>query len=271
MERVMSDVPQLPAGSRASEHSRPIEPGRTLRQRLMPLAVLVAIGLVVVVVVGIWVVIATRGGGGNAAPGVAQTFAAPRAGTAAKVNLAANAATVGLHPLDLNYANLLQGSFTPGKDRGNALLQHKSDTWFLSEEDADRDHSDAAAWDVGLASGVGLDLSLSLGASSADLNMQGLTLAGLGIDANAGTVRLTLPTAYSGDVKSTIRAAAGSVQLTVPAGAAVRVIIETKAGSRDVSSRFTEKDGGYETPEFASAKTRITIRITADAGRVTVQ
>jgi hypothetical protein len=267
----MSDFPQLPAGSREREHSRPIEPTRTLRQRLMPLAVLVGIGLVVVVGVGIWVLIATRGGGGNAAPGVAQTFAAPRSTTAAKINLATNAATVSLHPLELNNANLLQGSFTPGKDRGNALLAHKGDTWYLSEENADRDHADAAAWDVGLASGVGLDLTLSLNASSADVNMQGLTLAGLGIDANAGTVRLTLPATYSGDIKGTIKAAAGSVQVTVPAGAAVRVVIETKAGSRDVSGRFVQKDGGYETPEFATAKNRITIRIIADAGRVTVQ
>ena len=267
----MSDFPQLPAGPRASEQSRPIEPGRTLRQRLMPIAVLVGVGLVVLIVVGIWVLIATRGGNDGATPGVAQTFAAPRAGTAAKVNLTANAATVSLHPLELNNANLLQGSFTPGKDRGDALLQHKGDTWALSEEHGDEDHAEAAAWDVGLASGVGLDLTLSLNASSADLNMQGLTLTGLGIESNAGTVRLTLPASYNGDVKSTIKATAGGVQLTVPAGAAVRVVIETKAGSRDVSSRFTQKDGGYETPEFATAKNRITIKITADAGRVTVQ
>jgi hypothetical protein len=266
----MSDFPQLPAGSSASEPARPIERGRTLRQRLMPIAVLVGIGLVVIIGIGIWVLVATRGGG-NAAPGVAQTFAAPRAGTTAKINLAANAATVSLHPLELSNANLLQGSFTPGKDRGNALLEHKGDAWNLSEENADRDHSEAAAWDVGLASGVGLDLALSLKASSADLNLQGLTLAGLGIDASAGTIRLTLPASYSGDSKGTIKAPASSVQLTVPSGAAVRVVIETKAGSRDVSSRFTQRDGGYETPEFATAKNRITIRITADAGRVTVQ
>lgn len=166
---------------------------------------------------------------------MAQTFAAPRSGTTGKIDLTANAATVVLRPLETNNANLLQGAYTPGKDRGNALLQHKGETWALSEENGTRDPTDAAAWEIGLASGVALDLTLMLNAASADLKLQGLTLAGLGIESNAGTVRCTLPLTYSGDAMAAITANAGGVQLTVPTGAAVRGVIETRAGSRDIS------------------------------------
>ncbi len=268
----MADVPRLPAGNRATERLRAPSPARKhARLRLLPLAVVGALALIMVGVIAIGVVRALRGQGGNAAPGVAQTFAAPRSGTTGKINLIANAATVLLRPLETGNPNLLQGSYTPGKDRGNALMQHKGETWTLTEENGAKDAAEDAAWEIGLASGVALDLTLMLDASSADLNLQGLTLAGLGIESNAGTVRCTLPLDYHGDAMAAITANAGGVQLTVPTGAAVRVVIETRAGSRDVSPRFTQRDGGYETPEFATAKNRITLRIKANAGRVTVQ
>lgn len=267
----MSDVPRLPAGNRATERIHATPSVSRSRLRLLPLVVVGALALVMVGVIGIGVLRELQAPNSNAAPGVAQTFAAPRSGMTGKIALTANAATVVLRPLETNNANLLQGAYTPGRDRGNALVQHTGETWALSEENGAREPADAAAWEIGLAPGVALDLTLMLNATSADLNLQGLTLASLGIEANAGTVRATLPREYGGDAQAAITANAGSVQLTVPTGAAVRVVIETRAGSRDVSPRFMQRDGGYETPEFATAKNRLTLRVKANAGRVTVQ
>jgi hypothetical protein len=134
------------------------------RRRLLLVGVGGAIFLLLVVV-GIAALLNLRGDR-HAAVGVAQTFAAPRAGNSAKIALTANAATVGVHPLDTANPNLLQGSFTPGKDRGDALLQHKGDTWALQEENGSADSADSAAWDVGIAPGTALDLSMSLDATS---------------------------------------------------------------------------------------------------------
>lgn len=267
----MSDVPRLPAGDRAAEHLRASPPMGRVRLRLLPLAVVGALAVAMVSLIVVGVVRNVRAPDDNAAPGVAQTFAAPRSGTAGKIELTANAATVLLRPLAIGNPNLLQGTYTPGKDRGDALLQHKGDVWVLSEENGAREPADSATWEIGLATDVALDLTLLLNATSADLNLQGVTLASLSVEANAGTVRATLPANYSGDAKAAITANAGGVQLTVPAGAAVRLMIETRAGSRDVSPRFIARDGGYETPEFATAKNRLTVRIKANAGRVTVQ
>ncbi len=209
--------------------------------------------------------------GGHYAPaGVAQTFAAPRAGNTAKIALTANAATVGVHPLDTGNPNLLQGSFTPGKERGDAILAHKGDTWQLDEENGSAESADSAAWDVGVAAGIALDLTMTLDATSSDVDLKALILTSLTAEANASTFRLVLPASYSGDTKGQIKAAAGNVQVTVPPGAAVRIVIETKAGSRDVPTRFTPKNGGYETPEYAGAKNRLTLTISANAGRVTI-
>ncbi|HEY7909671.1 MAG TPA: hypothetical protein VIC60_12390, partial [Thermomicrobiales bacterium] len=202
------------------------------RRRLILLGGGGAIFLLLIVIV-VAVLLNVRGDK-HAAAGVAQTFAAPRAGNSGKVTLIANAATVGVHPLDTGNPNLLQGSFTPGKDRGDALLQHKGETWMLQEENGSADSADSAAWDVGIAPGIALDLSLTLDATSSNVDLQALSLTALSAEANASTLRLVLPASYTGDAKGQIKAAAGNVQVTVPPGAAVRFVIETKAGSRDV-------------------------------------
>ncbi len=240
--------------------------GRMLRWAVGGVA---ALALVLVIAVALVIAHFLNGGNGVAA-GVAQTFAAPRAGDTGKIDLTANAATVVLRPLEANNPNLLQGMYTPGKNRGDAVLEHKGDRWKLSEENGSKDAEESAQWNVGVASGVALSLSLAMDASSSDVNLQGLTLSDFSTRANAGTFRLVLPATYSGDAKGTIKADAGNVQVTVPPGAAVRIVIESKAGSRDVPSRFTARSGGYETPEYAGAKARFTLTISVNAGRVTI-
>lgn len=256
-------------------HDRPTEP-RGYRARLAgfrPRRMLVigaaGAGALLLLIVAIVVIVNLRGGR-HAAAGVAQTFAAPRAGNTGKIDVTANAATVGIHPLDTGNPNLLQGSFTPGKDRGDALLEHKGETWKLAEENGSTDSADTAAWDIGIAAGIALDLTMTLNATSSDVDLKALTLTSLDAEANASTLRLVLPSSYGGDTKGKITAAAGQVQVTVPPGAPVRIVIETKAGSRDVPPRFVQKNGGYESPEYAGAKNRLTLTISANAGRVTV-
>ena len=269
----MADLPTIsdhPPGSngptkRVGAVARVIVPRR---RRLLLIGVGGAMLLLSIVII-VAVLLLTRGDK-HAAAGVAQTFAAPRAGNNAKITLTANAATVGVHPLDTGNPNLLQGSFTPGKDRGDALLQHKGDTWALQEENGSADSADSATWDVGIAPGIALDLSMTLDATSSDVDLKALSLTSLTAEANASTFRLVLPASYTGDAKGQIKAAAGNVQVTIPPGAAVRIVIETKAGSRDVPARFVQKNGGYETPEYAGAKNRLTLTISADAGRVTI-
>jgi len=227
-------------------------------------------GAILLVLVIIAVVAVNLRGDKHAVAGVAQTFAAPRAGSSGKIALTANGATVGVHPLDTGNPNLLQGSFTPGKDRGDVLLQHKGETWTVQEETGSSDSADSATWDIGIAPGIALDLSMTLDATSSDVDLKALSLAALDAEANASTFRLVLPATYTGDAKGRIKAAAGNVQVTIPPGAAVRVVIETKNGSRDVPARFVQKNGGYETPEYAGAKNRFTLTISANAGRVTI-
>jgi hypothetical protein len=269
----VADVPMLseqpPDSHRPTKRIGAVARVVTPRRRRLFLIGGGGVALLVLIIIVVAVALNLRGGR-HAAAGVAQTFAAPRAGNKAKIALTANAATVGVHPLDTGNPNLLQGSFTPGKDRGDALLQHKGDTWVLQEENGSADSADSAAWDVGIAPGIALDLSLTLDATSSDVDLKALSLASLNAEANASTFRLVLPASYTGDAKGKIKAAAGNVQVTIPPGAAVRIVIETRAGSRDVPARFVQKNGGYETPEYAGAKNRLTLTISANAGRVTI-
>lgn len=268
----MSDLPTI--NDRPTDPTHPTKRINTVARVIMPRRrrlLLVGGGaillLLIVSVVAVWL---NSRGDTHVTAGVAQTFAAPRAGNNGKIALTANAATVGIHPLDAGNPNLLQGSFTPGRDRGDALLQHKGDTWIVQEENGSSDSPDSAAWDVGIAPDIALDLSMTLDATSSDVDLKALNLTVLNAEANASTFRLVLPASYTGDAKGRIKAAAGNVQVTVPPGAAVRIRIETKAGSRDVPSRFIQKNGGYETPEYAGAKNRLALTISANAGRVTI-
>jgi hypothetical protein len=143
-----------------------------------------------------------------------------------------------------------------------------------------------SAWDVVLPRDGLVDLSIQVNGGQSRLDLAGMNLRDLAIDANAGSVELDLreATAVGGveldlnfgsatirlpnrSLTASIEANAGSVALCVPPGAGLRIELDSVAASNDfLSHGLIETRTGWETPGYATAEIRLDLRTDVNAG-----
>jgi hypothetical protein len=157
-------------------------------------------------------------------------------------------------------------------------------------------------WDVGLSPDVPLQLSVSSGAGTSRLDLEGLQLTGLNVSMGAGQLDLRLPAvddAYSVQVSGgagemniriaqgaalslNISGGVGAVNIDLPPNAAVRLDGRSGVGSINVPASFTrvqgdsERDfvgssGVWESDGFANAERQIIIVYSGGVGGLTVR
>ena len=146
-------------------------------------------------------------------------------------------------------------------------------------------------WDIGLNSGVPIQLNVDSGSGSVQMDLADLKLSGLKVDGGSGSVMIDLPgstTAYAvdyrggsgslnltlpadSDVTVTLDGGSGSLNLHLPANSAVRLDVrDSGSGSVNMPGAMQRVSGSgetgiWETSEYASAAHKITI-IAADLG-----
>jgi hypothetical protein len=159
-----------------------------------------------------------------------------------------------------------------------------------------------ADWNIALDPTVPLDLTLSNGTGSSDLNLSELTLMRLNVSNGTGSINLNLPAAdasYDAQVSTgtgstdiaipegaaldlRLSSGTGSVNIDVPDGAAVRIEASTGTGSINLPSGWqrvagndnsvTGDSGTWETDGFANADSaKITIHYDGGTGSLSVQ
>ena len=162
----------------------------------------------------------------------------------------------------------------------------------LSIKPAQRDFFDSIDspgenWTIGLPSDPTLDLSATLNAGSARLNLGGMHLTDLSMTTNAGSTvvdltgatlpsfswtvnagssELTLPsTSLSGS--ATVNA--GSLGICAPSGAGLRIQSSSFLASNNFAERgLTQNGSTWTTPGFETAGVKIELSISANAGSV---
>ena len=125
-------------------------------------------------------------------------------------------------------------------------------------------------WTVGLSAEVPLDLKLDTGASRAVLDLRGLRLRTLELQAGASDTHVLLP---SGAGLTSVRAGAGAASLTfeVPPEVAARIRTRMALGSTRVDQvQFPPVAGGYESPGYATAPNRVDIDVQGGVGSLRV-
>lgn len=222
----------------------------------------------------------------------------------AEIELSPRQARVVLFALE-DSPNLIEGqvsyfddlAFTTQVDgaRAQLSLQDQS-TGFAWLNPANWGSFTLEPWELGLNPGVPLDLKLSIGAGSSDLNLTGLTLSSLSVDGGAGSItlsladgdyttkvdvgagstRITLP--ENGRQQVEIDGGAGSLTLLLPPGREARIEVDKGAGSLNLDrTRFTQvqgrsdKEGVWETAGYQRADDPLDIKIDIGAGSVTVR
>jgi hypothetical protein len=200
------------------------------------------------------------------------------------------ASSTNLFDGEVYYAGNLDYSAQGSGGTMNIRLSHSGPFgwWFMPDlSGANRQ------WKLGFSPKVALTLNVNAASGSSDIDLSGLNLASLSMDAASGSTNLRLPVSSqqytvdyqgasgSGDISLpanttlTVRlhGASGSMNVTLPESAAVHIEIQDSgSGSINVpgslnrlSGSGRDKTGTWESQGFATAAQKITI-IVADAG-----
>jgi hypothetical protein len=128
---------------------------------------------------------------------------------------------------------------------------------------------DQWSWDLGLAPEVPLELEVSLGAGSADLDLTGLTVDDLKVNMGIGRAAVTLPD--EGRFRAKLEAAIGETVVIIPAGLAARIHVDTGLAVSDVPDSYQQRDDVYTSPGYASADDRVDLEVSQAIGKITIR
>jgi hypothetical protein len=126
-------------------------------------------------------------------------------------------------------------------------------------------------WEMRLTRDVPLTLELRTGAGEAQFDLTEVRVTDLRLQTGASSTEITLP-AHAGHTRVLVEGGAASIKLRAPEGVAVRVHGGSVAvGSMDVDTRrFPRANGGYESPDFATAANKVEIEARLGAGSLQV-
>lgn len=121
--------------------------------------------------------------------------------------------------------------------------------------------------DAAIASDVATALEMNAGAGEFVVDMRDVRLADARLNVGAASLRLVLPKP-SGNVTIIVAAGASSVVIEVPDGVEASV---TSTGALTSLRSENPRIAGSETPGYASATDRVTVRVTAGASSVLIR
>jgi len=128
--------------------------------------------------------------------------------------------------------------------------------------------SGARDWELSLSPEVPLSLVVSTGVGSAELNLAGLQLEWLELEAGVGEVEVVLPA--RGDYSVRITGGIGEVTVVVPEGLGVRVRAEVGVGELKVPGDFVRQDGVFLSPDYGAAGQRVELEVKSGVGKVSI-
>jgi hypothetical protein len=128
---------------------------------------------------------------------------------------------------------------------------------------------DQLGWELGLASGVPLDLKIELGAGRADLDLTGLTVDDLEVSMGIGQAIVTLPD--EGRFQAKIEGAIGETVVVIPAGLEARIRVDTGLAVSDLPDGYQQRDDVYTSPDYASADNRVDLEVSQAIGKITIR
>ena len=130
---------------------------------------------------------------------------------------------------------------------------------------------DGVRWEVRLATITLLAINIKSAASNAEIDLSQLKVTELQLDIDASNCKLTLPSS-AGTTGVDIKADVSNVEVTIPAGVAARVEVDTDLSAQDVDeSRFPKQGDYYISGNFDTAQNRVYLKIDCDVGRVEVR
>jgi hypothetical protein len=126
-------------------------------------------------------------------------------------------------------------------------------------------------WRLGLSPQVGYSLAVDLGAGSAEIDLSGLDVRDLDVDAGAGRTVVRFPD--RGEFSARVNGDVGELVLEVPASVAVRLTVDRGLTTLDLSPRFEPQagEGAYLTEGWLGAEHRLELYVEMGVGLLTIR
>jgi hypothetical protein len=125
-------------------------------------------------------------------------------------------------------------------------------------------------WNLRLSDGLPLDLAINLGAGEGDLDLTGLDVTKVQVEAGAAVVTVDLRGNWDHDVNAVIRGGAGELRVVLPSAMGVRVTAAT-ALVNVTASGLTRDGDAYVNATYGTAPYSLHVEIEAGVGAVDLE
>ena len=126
-------------------------------------------------------------------------------------------------------------------------------------------------WKAMFTPKIPLTLDIKSAASDVSLDFSKLLAPEITVELNAGSCQVTAPSS-AGTTYIKITANAANVEVTVPAGVAAKISLDTNVTGIDIDkSRFPQSGDYYMSPDFATSSSQVELEIKCNVGRVQIK
>jgi hypothetical protein len=126
-------------------------------------------------------------------------------------------------------------------------------------------------WDVKLSREVPINLNVNAGASETVLNLQGLNLSNLQVDAGVGDITIDLSGDWEESFDVNLSLGVGSAKILLPEKVGVKVVASKGIGDTNFKGLISEGDGVYVNEAYENSDVIITINTDLGIGSATFE
>jgi predicted membrane protein len=124
-------------------------------------------------------------------------------------------------------------------------------------------------WNLELSDDVPMNLSVHSGASSTELDLQGLMLEKLNIDAGVGELHIDLGGAWDNSFETNIKTGLGAATVILPSEVGVKIKSEKGIGTSNVVGFISQGEGVYVNEAYENADVILTVNTEMGVGDIT--
>lgn len=126
-------------------------------------------------------------------------------------------------------------------------------------------------WDIKLTDQIPMDLRVNTGASETVLNLQGLQLSDLQVDAGVGDITIDLSGDWKGSFDVDLNMGVGSAKVLLPTDVGVKIVASKGIGETNFKGLISEGNGVYINEAYENADVIITITTDLGVGSATFE
>lgn len=124
-------------------------------------------------------------------------------------------------------------------------------------------------WNLELSEDVPMNLSVNSGASSTELDLKGLKLEKLDVEAGVGELRIDLGGNWENSFETSIETGVGPVTIILPSEVGVKIKSEKGIGTSNVEGFISQGEGVYLNEAYEDADVILTVNTEMGIGEIT--